>query len=412
MTIVEFFDTNAVENIVSTLMCAPERVILVGHKVSQMEKAKVRYEEIAAAHGITVTFIPKGIDRNNLIKIVEVLEDIVQTYGECTFDLTGGDDLFLVAVGSVFCAHRDEVQLHRFNIQSGKMYDCDADGKVFAAKPAALTVEENIKAYGGRVIYDDEKEGKTYRWNFNEDFCADVKTMWGICRDDVRRWNEAIHTLDAFYRYIQQDKTALSMCIETDPAEKLLETKLDCVSFDGGLLGKLQRSGLIQGLSFTPGKIAFSFKNEQVKQALINAGRALELYVAVMARQTTDDAGAPLFDDVMTGVTIDWDGKIETVKKDVDNEIDVILMKDMVPIFISCKNGKSYGSDELYKLSLVAERFGGQYAKRVLVATRLKEMVNGKEIEARAQAMCIHVVPDFDGIETEQQIHQEIKKWI
>ncbi len=412
MTIVEFFDTNAVENIVSTLLCAPERVILVGHKVSMMEQAKVRYEEIAAAHGITVTFIPKGIDRNNLLKIVDVLEDIVQTYGECTFDLTGGDDLYLVAVGSVFCAHREQVQLHRFNIQNGRMYDCDADGKVLATKHATLTVEENIKAYGGRVIFEDEKPDKTYRWNFSEEFCADVKTMWEICKGNFTRWNETIHTLDAFYRYIQQDKNALSVCIAVDTAKAVLERRIECVSFDGGLFGDLQRNGLIQGLVFTPGQIAFSFKNDQVKRALTNAGRVLELFVAVVARETTDDAGAPFFTDVMTGVTIDWDGKLETVKKDVDNEIDVLLMKDMIPIFVSCKNGKNFGSDELYKLSLVAERFGGQYAKQILVATQLDDMKNGQDLTERAKAMHIHVVSDLDGIVEGQRILDEMKKWV
>ncbi len=412
MTIVEFFDTNAVENIVSTLLCAPDRVILVGDSTKHMTAAKARYEEIAAAHGVNVTFIPRGIDRNNLAKIIEVLEDVVETYGVCTFDLTGGDDLYLVAVGAVFCAHRDKVQLHRFNIQNGRMYDCDADGQVLATKQTALTVDENIKAYGGRVIYDDEKPNTTYRWNFDDDFCADVKKMWSICRARVEDWNDVVHTLCEFYKYIQQDQSALSVCIETAIAEKLLKAKGCKVSFDGGFLGKLQQNGLINGLTFTPGKIEFSFKNDQVKRALTNAGRALELYVAVMARETTDDTGAPLFDDVMTGVTIDWDGKLVLPTMDVNNEIDVILMKDLVPVFVSCKNGHRFGSDELYKLSMVAEKFGGQYAKKVLVATQLKDMENGESLISRAAAMHIHVVEDLDAVKEEEHIYRIIQKWI
>ena len=52
------------------------------------------------------------------------------------------------------------------------------------------------------------------------------------------------------------------------------------------------------------------------------------------------------------------------------NEIDVLLMKDMIPIFISCKNS-SFLPEELYKLSAVAKHFGGEYAKKVLVTNYL-----------------------------------------
>lgn len=55
-------------------------------------------------------------------------------------------------------------------------------------------------------------------------------------------------------------------------------------------------------------------------------------------------------------------------EKDTEHEIDVILMKGLVPIFISCKNGYVDGT-ELYKLNTVAERFGGPYAQKVLIAT-------------------------------------------
>ncbi len=409
MTVVEFFDTNAVENIISALMCAPERVILVGDSTKQMHKAKARYEQIVANHGGKVEFIPRGINRNNLQGIIDVLEDIIATYGACAFDLTGGDDLYLVAVGTVFCAHRDKVQLHRFNIQNGKMYDCDADGQVLAAKPVALTVEESILAYGGRVIYEDEKAGATYRWLFDDDFCADVKKMWCICKQNVSTWNAVTHTLCEYHKYIQADKTALSMCIAVADAQRRLTAKGCQVDFDGGFLQKLQRDGLINGLSFAPDNITFSFKNTQVKQALINAGRALELFVTVMARQAVDATGAPFFDDVMTGVTIDWDGQIVLPSKDVDNEIDVILMKDLVPIFISCKNGRNFGSDELYKLSMVAEKFGGQYAKKALVGTRIQEMDNKDQLISRAQAMQIRVIQDLDGFQTEEEIYTAIQ---
>ena len=52
------------------------------------------------------------------------------------------------------------------------------------------------------------------------------------------------------------------------------------------------------------------------------------------------------------------------------NEIDFMLMKGLTPIFIPWKIGQVY-DDELYKLESVANRFGGLYAKNVLIATYL-----------------------------------------
>ena len=78
-----------------------------------------------------------------------------------------------------------------------------------------------------------------------------------------------------------------------------------------------------------------------------------------------------LYNDVVTGAFIDWDSELHELKdpvKDTTNEIDVILMKGLVPIFVSCKNG-FVDQAELYKLHTVAEHFGGPYAKKVLICT-------------------------------------------
>ena len=50
------------------------------------------------------------------------------------------------------------------------------------------------------------------------------------------------------------------------------------------------------------------------------------------------------------------------------NEIDVLLVRGLVPVFVSCKNG-DVDEEELYKFNTVAERFGGKYVRKLLVAT-------------------------------------------
>ena len=79
---------------------------------------------------------------------------------------------------------------------------------------------------------------------------------------------------------------------------------------------------------------------------------------------------------------------------DTENEIDVILMKGVVPVFISCKNGIIPG-DELYKLNTVAEQFGSEYARKVLVATDMgKAAKSRKYFLERARDMGIQIIED------------------
>lgn len=87
----------------------------------------------------------------------------------------------------------------------------------------------------------------------------------------------------------------------------------------------------------------------------------------------------------------------------------MILMKGLVPIFISCKNG-AVGEDELYKLNTVAERFGGIYAKKVLVSTYLgKASQDSREyFEQRAKDMQIQLIENVHKL-TDEEFLREIK---
>ena len=71
-------------------------------------------------------------------------------------------------------------------------------------------------------------------------------------------------------------------------------------------------------------------------------------------------------------------------------------------MFISCKNG-SVGDDELYKLHTVAERFGGRYAKKVLVASEIPKSQKSLEyFMRRAEDMNITVINDVYMMSDEQ----------
>jgi hypothetical protein len=75
----------------------------------------------------------------------------------------------------------------------------------------------------------------------------------------------------------------------------------------------------------------------------------------------------------------------------------------VIPVFISCKNGKSITNEELYKLNTVAERFGRRYAKKVLITTSVAEMGEpGLYLQQRAKDMDIKLIDHVQDLTDEE----------
>ena len=140
------------------------------------------------------------------------------------------------------------------------------------------------------------------------------------------------------------------------------------------IINNLLKRGLILDYSLSDDdKLTFRFKNKQIFMCLTKAGNILELYTYSLLREIEEE-NPGYYDDIDVGVYVDWDGEIENDNgaPNIMNEIDIILMKDEVPVFISCKNGL-VKRDALYELNTMAQHFGHKNSKKILIA------VNGDE---------------------------------
>ena len=395
MTLIEFFEKDAIENICSSLIRIPDRVIMIGDRKS-MKKHTERYETVLTSRGCSVEFIPRTINKNKMQSIVDTLSGIVEEYDDCVFDLTGGDELCLTATGIVCERYKDlNLQMHRINVRNNTIIDADQDGITIMEETAPLlSIEENVRIYGGDIVYDEDRDGTTFRWDMNTDFKRDINAMWDICRKDVRLWNTQMVVLDTAEKFVSDN--ALTVTVPTDSLK-------DAVERCGGkyvtirrILDGLVKCGILIHCEYNDDIFSVVYKNEQVKYCLITAGQALEMKVYLAALEAKEKDGSDTYNDVMNGVFIDWDGDIHTNPKeyDTENEIDVIMMHGMVPVFVSCKNGY-IEKDELYKLNTVATRFGGKYAKKVLVATALDDSDYSNYLRQRAEDMNIRLVEGY-----------------
>lgn len=80
----------------------------------------------------------------------------------------------------------------------------------------------------------------------------------------------------------------------------------------------------------------------------------------------------------------------------------------MTPGFISCKNGV-FDVEELYKLYTVSSRFGGPYAKRILICFDFSERGEKySHLAQRAKDMDITIIPGVQGL-TDEEIQAKLK---
>ena len=394
MTIVEFYDSDPIENAVSLLLEGAEKIIYIGYNSKQLKRVIEDYSEIASNKGILVEFDSKTANRNDLLSITTVLENVVEAEKECVFDLSGGDDLYLVAAGIVYERNKDKVQLHRFNVRNGKLSDCDADGNILKTSFKELSLNEIIRCSGGRIIYDTEEPLATHIWDFTPDFVSDVEVLWGLCTKNNRYWNMMISSIGQNTVYKNDD--LLSIEINYNALENSLNNKGVNDNYIKDFFKKLSSCGFIKDLVITEHTLSYKYKNNDIKECLSKAGLLLELFIMIKATALKNEDGSSYYTDALTGVMIDWNDEEIEDRRPVRNEIDVLLVKGLVPVFVSCKNGE-VEVDELYKLSTVANRFGGKCAKKVIIAPSIDEMGKKAEyIAERANEMGIKIIKDFD----------------
>lgn len=391
MTYIEFFDKEVVDNFCACLSRAPEKIIFMGDNKAIISRYLERFRRLLDERGWKVELEIRGVNRNKLSDIIEVLSDIVENEPECVFELTGGTELYLIGLGAVCERYPDKnIQMQRYNVLENKLYDCDDNGKVIADMTTpALSVTENVNLFGGEVAFSDEVENGTYRWRLDDDFIADIKNMWDICLGctSTSLWNAQIQSFGAA---VSQSEGAGELSVFVPEAK--LEKHKNSIFINDHIVSRLEECGMINNFIHN-GYLAFDFKNEQVKRCLTKAGQALEMIVYALASEAADENGEPVYNDVMNGVYMQWNATADEEDRVhvTDNEIDVMMMRGVIPVFVSCKNG-FVDIDELYKLNTVAGRFGGRYAKRVLVASALPDTDAGQAIRQRASEMRIELI--------------------
>ena len=374
MTIIESFVRAPINNILSALENPVEKIIFLG-EAEHMEKHLVVYKKLLKAKKIETELVMKAVSTKDLDSILNILTEIVELEESIVLDATGGEDLVLLAFGIIYERYRSTKDI---KLQHLELLDEDYP----------LNVKELISLYGGIVVPEEPQPTDVNAMEI-------VDRIWDFSRTNSSKWNRTNSFLKELEKKGNQLENGLAFHLDFSKNKHRIENYVFKFREVAELMKDFESAGLVHGFAEGPDTISYTYKNEFIMRCLDKAGDALELKSYFEALSLKVD-GKAYFNDCYVSVNIDWDGIIHPLEdnwKDTTNEIDLILMRGVTPIFISCKNGK-IGEDELYKLNTVASRFGGKYAKKVLIATKLERDTPAaqKSYMQRAKDMNVHLV--------------------
>ncbi len=390
MILIEFLDAAPIKNIGGAFVDDVEKIVYIG-SVSNKKGNEVldNIREYLRKKGIKtqVSYLRTARhDVDSAIRTIERVLNSVPRGTKCCIDTVGGNETMLIAAGAVMQKRRSRglpLDIISVCTEKGCVHCRNGEGAELADEcKCSNTVEENAILHGGAVL----KAGGI-RPVLSQNVCNMIDKVWetamrgkGVGKSDKRRsfpkrWNSFLGCVYA----AGLKSNGIDFSISN--ARK----KLGAAEYDEVIiwLEALEKCGAISLFVSENGDYISFTCRDGADKLLRKAGNLLEMKVYAEASL------CGLYCDSATGVSLDWDGRVG----DTENEIDVMLMKGLCPIFISCKNGK-IDDEELYKLETVSRRFGGRYARKVVFVSDYGGLSNlaVSSLKRRAENMGIRII--------------------
>ena len=363
----EFLDEEPIENVITCLNFKVDKVYYLGYNevIQRNQKRTTDFLKKYCDVSEVAYQILSQKDLDSVLKAMRTtIESELSQGNDLFFDITGGESMLLVAFGILSVEYK--LPIHMYNIEKNKLFCLTKEtgkriNEVAEERRIQLNLDMYIEMWGGVINYNHQKELKN---SDDPEFEVDTENIWNISRRYKEEWNLFCDILRK--KFEPDENLAIEVSFsEVSSMMKLQNSDLSTINEFTKILLELEKAGLIAGLDSKKKRYKFKFKNEAVRRCLWDGGSALELHVYRGIKRSSDDC--------KIGVHLDWDGVIQPEgKPDVINEIDILAIKGNIPMFVSCKSGKTKSTKTLhalYELAAVADRFGGKYAKRILVTT-------------------------------------------
>lgn len=379
-TLIELFDDRPIENVLSTEIFHPEELILLCPP-DQVPLRKLRESvEMYLKHrncSVKITIIMVSL--LDASKVEKQLRKILETHEDCAIDIAGGTEAALFAAGQA-CG---DTPVFTFSRRKNTFFEIS--NAPFARNlpcTIQLDAESCFLMAGGKLLPGREDNAQL------RNRIPQIDRLFAIFRKYRRIWRNQI----TYFQKVSSSEPG-HLAAEGRYTERADHSS---VTVDKGLLSDLQQAGLIEDLHFSEEGVRFCFPDEIIRFWLRDIGSVLELQVfrACLA--------AEWFHDVVLSAVVNWEG-YSSQRNTVTNEIDVVAVRGLWPVFISCKTSE-IRTEALNEIAILRGRFGGQ-ASRAIIVTSSPATKSRPLMRRRAAEMNIEVI-EWDDLPTERLIER------
>ena len=365
-TLIELYDERPIENVLATEMFRPEETVLVcPPEICNNQGFRHSLETYFARRGcrVRLTFVSASL--LDAVKVEKTLRHILDNRTDCAIDISGGGDAALFAAGAI----SGDTPVFTYSRKKNCFFEIK--NAPFARKlncTVRLDAESCFLMAGGTLLPGRE-DNKTLPSRLDE-----IDRLFRVYSAHRRVWNRQI-------AYIQRLSCAEGAL--TARGKRTGRAENGVVTADEGLLRDLESAGLILDLRMDEEEVSFRFPDETVRFWLRDMGSVLELQVY----RACLTAGC--FDDVVLSAVVQWNAD-EKKRNAVTNEIDVMAVRGVQPVFISCKTAE-IKTEALNELAILRDRFGGKGSRAVIV-TSAPEAKGRTQMRRRAAELDIEVI--------------------
>lgn len=362
--LIELLDKHPIENILGTCVFKPEIVVFLCDVNESSMQNETSIYRLLRRRKIKTTPRFYYFNTGSTTEIRRVLAAVVRDYPGCVFDYTGGHDLVLLQAGA-YCLPLG-IPGYYIDIKAGRFMNvqhCAYLAESFAMP--SFSVEDVFTLTGAALKGSGHFNGKELE---NEEFEKDVLAVWPIVLRSTRAWGQ-------FVAYLQACCAGSPLTTLDASGSTHVKSGRHPAKYHYAIFEKLYKLGLLTRFKDEGKQVKFTFKSSLIKKCLLNQGVWLELYCYVEAKRSG------LFDDVRTSVVVDWAGP-NGGSDSTKNEVDVVLVKGVTPIFVSCKMSAPTPL-ALSEIRLLSGKFGGVLSRTaVLTADTLG--AENKALKTRA----------------------------
>lgn len=366
-------DEHNESNILATKEFNPEMVYLIKDKLYQdkADTLKMYYEK--NFKNVKLEFL--DIEEGNKKELEKIIEDVKEK--NIIVNLTGGKRINSLILLDL-CI-KEKLTAVYIDIKKQIMYEFKDNIEIYEKTFEDLEIDDIVKASGGKIVEDSSE----------------------LCnKKDLIYFAEQIsNNLGLWHKYKQQLYESSIFEHDSNEPERIYIHTQTLENEEINLLDKiLSKFKEMNEISYRKenDKITVNFNNDYLKAFIFKSGTWLEIETNKLINNIEE------IDEAKNGVMFLWNDENQSVR----NELDVVAVKDSVPIFISCKDSDKYNEMALNELNIYATKFGGENSYKILVAT--KEPMKSP-VKTRAKEMGIYLII-FDG--NEEKFIKEIKSII